>query len=509
MKDVMNSGSNAIADTQFQGVVDERNCFTCGRNDALARCCRCSAVWFCGPACQRVGWKAHKVHCLRFADGDRVSEPDEAGSGGARRTIELSNGVRMPALGLGTGGNPGLTGEQCRAVVSQALEVGYRCVDTAEMYGNHKEIGEAIQAADVSREEIFVITKLAPFSQGEDRAAAAVQRMRTELGLEVLDAVLVHWPGVWSQEQRDWSLQDWTQRAVSWAREHRLGTWRSLERLYKAGVVRSIGVSNYTIGQLEELASSCSVMPHLIQSEFHPYFTNAEVKRWCASKGIAFSAYAPLGGYITERNVDKRALDDIAVCSIAETLGRSPAQVVLRWAAARGVCPVPKTCKVDRLVENIDALSLDLNEAQLSAIDALDRERPLYWDAACVDKLDQFNPFLNRERMLAELDAVQGASREVPSGSRPSSQSLRARGSRQLWEVVGGGERGGILVREGAALTSPKTASRLSAGAKVEELELVGDRLHYRRRTGTGPDEGWVSIAINDKALVAKVIQTL
>ena len=342
---------------------------------------------------------------LRLSRLRASAQPHELRLRDSGQTIELRGGVRMPLLGMGTGGVPGLEGKTCVTLVTHALRsCGVRLIDTAADYQNEEEVGEAIRQSGVPRSELFVVTKLGPLWQGEERARASVLRSLQRLGLDYLDLVVVHWPGAWVEEQRTWSAADWMDgRGSRLARELRAGSWRALEQLKADGMLRFCGVSNYTPTHLLELLRSCRVPPDVCQSELHPFFANAQVRQLCAQNGIAFMAYGPLAGGPAERAAGLRGVHNPTVCAMASSVGRTPAQVLLRWATQRGVCVLPKSRRLAGVEENAGAHGFDLSEGQLAALDALNTGRPTYWDPQCVDVLDHFNVFLDKQRLQQQL----------------------------------------------------------------------------------------------------------
>ena len=363
-------------------------------------------------------------------------------------SIELRGGVRMPLLGMGTGGVPGLEGDLAIELVAHAIRhCGVRLIDTAADYHNEEQIGEAIRRSGVPRREIFVTTKLGPHSQGYESARASVLRSLQRMGLAYIDLVVIHWPGAWVAEQKEWRAADWMGgRAQALSRELRAGSWRALEDLVSQDrVLRCAGVSNYTPAQLLELLQTCRMPPSVLQSEHHPFYTNHAVRRLCAQRGIAFQAsdrddrinkppascarqprspavhasracqlpcrkaeatsqgfqdltftlalslvrrpqaYGPLSGGAAERAAGKRGVDNPVVRSIAASVGRTPAQVLLRWAIQKGVAVLPKSTRRAGVEENAAAVGFELGEAMMRTLDGLDTGKPSYWDPSCVD----------------------------------------------------------------------------------------------------------------------------
>ncbi|EGB12001.1 hypothetical protein AURANDRAFT_13753, partial [Aureococcus anophagefferens] len=269
----------------------------------------------------------------------------------------LRSGARIPLCGLGTGGVPGLVGEQCVDIVSHALRSGVRLVDTASQYGNEREVGRALRKSGAPRGEVFLVTKVAPLEQGYAAATASVVRSLERLGVDSVDLVVVHWPGAW--------------------------TWRALEDARRNGLAREIGVSNYTVPHLEELMTYAREPPAVVQSECSLLFSNDDVRRWCAARGVHFQAYGPMGG--AAEGGDRGAVGHAVLRDVAARYPeRTPAQVALRWLTGKGVSVLPKSCRAERVVSNA-CLDFDLAPADVARLDAISDGRPRYWDPANVD----------------------------------------------------------------------------------------------------------------------------
>jgi 2,5-diketo-D-gluconate reductase A len=259
-------------------------------------------------------------------------------------TIELNDGHTIPQLGFGVFQiDPAETAQ----AVSTALEVGYRHIDTAEMYGNEKEVGEAIRASGLDRADVFVTSKLNNGFHRADDARAAFDRTLSDLGFDYVDLFLIHWPLP--------TLYD----------GDFVSTWKTLEEFRQDGRTRSIGVSNFQVEHLERLAAETDVVPAVNQIELHPYLLNEQVRSYGEAHGIATEAWSPIaqGG----------VLDDQVIAAIAERLGRSPAQVVLRWHVERGNIVFPKSTTPSRIEENFELFDFRLGPGDAEQIDALDR----------------------------------------------------------------------------------------------------------------------------------------
>jgi 2,5-diketo-D-gluconate reductase A len=259
-------------------------------------------------------------------------------------TIELNDGHTIPQLGFGVFQiDPGETAE----AVAEALRVGYRHVDTAEMYGNEEGVGEAIRASGLDRSEVFVTSKLNNGFHEPDAARRAFDETLQALGFDYVDLFLIHWPLP--------TLYD----------GNYVSTWKALEEFQAEGRSRSIGVSNFQVEHLERLAGEAVVVPAVNQIELHPYLLNGEVDSYGREHGIATQAWSPIaqGG----------VLDDPVITEIAERLSRTPAQVVLRWHIERGNIVFPKSTTAARMRENFELFDFELGPGDSEKIDALDR----------------------------------------------------------------------------------------------------------------------------------------
>ncbi|MCI4330705.1 MAG: aldo/keto reductase [Thermoplasmata archaeon] len=254
----------------------------------------------------------------------------------------------MPVFGLGVWQAP--QGRATREAVTCAIGAGYRLIDTAALYQNEASVGEGVRASGVAREELFVTTKLWNDDQGFDAALRGFERSRRLLNLGAVDLYLVHWP----------------------VRGLRLESWRALGKLQREGACRSIGVSNFTVAHLDELIGSSDLVPAVNQVEFSPFLYQRELLEYCRDHGIQLEAYAPL--------TRGRKLDHPALVRLARTLGRSPAQVVLRWGLQHGVVEIPKSVHPERIRENAGCLDFQLSPGQLAALDALHEGFRTTWD---------------------------------------------------------------------------------------------------------------------------------
>ena len=259
--------------------------------------------------------------------------------------ITLNNGQTIPQFGFGVFL---VKPEDTFAAVSGALEAGYRHIDTAEMYGNEKEVGEAIAKSGLDRADVFVTSKLSNDAHEPEDARRAFDRTLEALGFDYIDLFLIHWP-LPTRYDGDY-----------------VSTWQTLEEFYREGRARSIGVSNFQPRHLRRLHAEGQVPPAVDQIEVNPYLTQDEVRGFCAEHQIAVEAWSPLG----RGNV----LSDPVIESIAGRTGKTPAQVVLRWHIERGDIVFPKSVTPDRIKENIDIFDFELPGADVEAISLLNRD---------------------------------------------------------------------------------------------------------------------------------------
>jgi len=255
--------------------------------------------------------------------------------------VTLNNGVTVPQLGFGVFKVPQ---EQTQAVVEDALEAGYRHIDTAAGYGNEAGVGAAIAASGIPREKLFITTKL---RNGEQATAAqAFEASRVALGLDVVDLYLIHWP----------------------VPAHGLfvDAWRAMEGIYASDGVRAIGVSNFMQDHLDTLLAETTIVPAVNQIELHPTYQQAALAARCRAEGIAVEAYSPLG-----RGTD---LDVEAVADLAQKHSATPAQMVLAWHLGNGNIAIPKTTHLDRMRENLAATGMSISRDEMDTFTALDSD---------------------------------------------------------------------------------------------------------------------------------------
>jgi 2,5-diketo-D-gluconate reductase A len=257
-------------------------------------------------------------------------------------TVQLNNGVEIPQLGFGVFQVPP---EQTEDATRTALEVGYRHVDTAQMYGNEAGVGRAVRAAGLARDEVFVTSKLDNPNHARDDALRSFDRTLAELGFDHVDLFLIHWP---LPEVGDY-----------------VETWHAMEEIYRSGRARAIGVSNFQPHHLRRLLAAAEVVPAVNQIEVHPYLVQDDVRSFGAEHGIVTEAWAPIAR--------GRVLDEPVVTRIAKRVERTPAQVTLRWAIQRGDVVFPKSVTRSRIEENFALFDFELSDDEMAEITALDR----------------------------------------------------------------------------------------------------------------------------------------
>jgi 2,5-diketo-D-gluconate reductase A len=251
-------------------------------------------------------------------------------------THQLADGNEIPLLGLGVWQVE--NDRECVDAVRWALEAGYRHIDTAQAYGNEESVGQGLRESGVSREEIFVTTKFFPRNE---EPVAAIEGSLGRLGLDYVDLYIIHWP----------------QGGPTWA-------WPGMEQARERGYARSVGVSNFDVDQLTQVLGVATDPPVVNQVNFNPYAHRTALLETCRDNKVVLEAYSPLG--------TGRHLDSDAVAQVAQRVGRTPAQVLLRWCVERDIPVIPKSTHRERIVENADIFDFQLSEAEMAELDALD-----------------------------------------------------------------------------------------------------------------------------------------
>lgn len=257
--------------------------------------------------------------------------------------LTLNNGTTIPQLGFGVFK---VDPDETTRIVTDALEVGYRHIDTAAIYGNEEGVGQAIASAGIPRDELFVTTKL--WNDRQTDAEAAFDESLGKLGLDYVDLYLIHWP----TPQKDTFVQ----------------AWKSLEKIYASGRAKAIGVSNFLVPHLEKLLANTDVVPAVNQIELHPAHQQPEVTAFSREHGIAIEAWGPLG------QGKYPLFDTPEVSQAAEAHGKTPAQVVIRWHLQTGNIVFPKSNRRERMAENFDVFDFELSSDEVAAISSLERE---------------------------------------------------------------------------------------------------------------------------------------
>ncbi|MCM3609946.1 aldo/keto reductase [Planococcus sp. MERTA32b] len=254
-------------------------------------------------------------------------------------TVELNNGVKMPVMGLGV-----FKVEDGTTVVESvkaAIKNGYRSIDTASIYGNEIGVGQGIKESGVPREELFITSKVWNSDHGFESTLAAYETTLEKMGLEYLDLYLIHWPG----------------------QDKYVETWKALEKLYKDGKVRAIGVSNFHIHHLENILEAGEFKPVINQVEYHPHLSQVELREFCEKENIQLEAWSPLK--------KGELLKDAEIQRLAEKHKKTPAQIILRWDIQNNVITIPKSIKEHRIIENADIFDFSLDAEDIEAINAL------------------------------------------------------------------------------------------------------------------------------------------
>ena len=260
----------------------------------------------------------------------------------------LNDGHKIPVVGLGTWKSE--PGEATYKAVLDSINAGYRHIDTARAYDNETDVGRAVKDSDIARENLFITTKLWNKDQGYDTAIEACEKSLARLSCDYIDLYLIHWP----------------------LKGKRNDSWKAFIELQLRGLCRSIGVSNFTIEHLIELEDKFGIIPAANQVEFHPYHYQKELLEYCNSKNIVIEAYSPL--------VHAKRMDEPRLVSISEEMGKTPAQILIRWAMQRGMVVLPKSVNQGRIVENFSVFDFEISDSLMKRLDDLDETFVTCWD---------------------------------------------------------------------------------------------------------------------------------
>ena len=269
--------------------------------------------------------------------------------------LVLNNGVRMPALGLGVFLAPA---DQAAGAVSTAIQNGYRLIDTASAYLNERAVGEGVRNSGVPRDDLFITTKLWPGQYGYDEAMRGFDGSLSRLGLDYINLYLLHWPVP-------------TNFAAT------VQAYKAIDKLRADGRIRAIGVCNFLPQHLQKLHEETGLVPALNQIELNPFYTQPETRAAHAERGIVTQAWAPIGGtYLRNKNAVTNGADTPLthplITGLADTYGKTPAQVIIRWHLDHGFSAIPKSVHTERIVENFDVFDFALTAEEIARIDALD-----------------------------------------------------------------------------------------------------------------------------------------
>jgi methylglyoxal/glyoxal reductase len=266
------------------------------------------------------------------------------------RTFELNTGRRIPVIGFGTWMI--VPDTKAQRVVGKAIETGYRLIDTARIYGNERGVGLAVKESGIPRKNLFIASKVWNDDQGYDRTLLAFDESLDRLGLDYLDQYIIHWP----------------------ATSRRHDSWRALEKLYKDGRVKAVGVGNYTIRHLKDLMERSSLIPAVNQVEFHPFIYQQQIKLldYCSEYGIQIEAYSPLNRISGEKHAP--------VLQLAERYKRTPQQIVLHWCIQHGALPLVRSANLKHIISDLDIDNFKLSNEDMNLMDSLSDGERVTWD---------------------------------------------------------------------------------------------------------------------------------
>ncbi|MFA7191927.1 MAG: aldo/keto reductase [Candidatus Paceibacterota bacterium] len=286
--------------------------------------------------------------------------------------IKLHNGLDIPNIGFGVFRVK--EGEEVESAVISAIHTGYRHIDTAMIYQNEEGVGMAIKNCGIPREQLFITTKLWNLDQGYESTLKAIEVSLEKLGLDYVDLYLVHWPTA--------SVEPNEAGTSYMSLNKRKETWRGMEDIYKSGKAKAIGVSNYTIGHLEEMKTYATVLPMVNQIEFHPFLYQKDLLDYCNQNKIVVEAHSPLAPSVDPKSVGH---ENPNIEEIAKKHGKTKTQILIRWAIEHGVIPLPKSVHIERIKENLNVFDFSLDVEDMNLLDSMNINLHVRRDPSVLD----------------------------------------------------------------------------------------------------------------------------